>query len=48
MRQSVDDVVQSSDVLIIGNKAAEFAGVESTLNDNQLLIESRAPLRQNF
>ena len=39
MRQSVDDVIESSDVLIIGNKAAEFAGIESKLNENQLLID---------
>ena len=39
MRQSVDDVIESSDVLIVGNKAAEFASVESKLNENQLLID---------
>jgi GDP-mannose 6-dehydrogenase len=39
MSQSVDEVVQSSDVVIIGNKAEEFADVESKLNENQLLID---------
>jgi GDP-mannose 6-dehydrogenase len=39
MRQSVKEVIENSDVLVIGNKAAEFADVDSQLREDQLLID---------
>jgi len=39
MRQSIAEVIQSSDVLIVGNKAAEFQQIESELKEGQLLID---------
>jgi GDP-mannose 6-dehydrogenase len=39
MRQSIAEVVQSSDVLIVGNKSAEFQQIESELKEGQLLID---------
>ena len=39
MRQSVAEVVESSEVLIVGNKAAEFQQIESELKEGQLLID---------
>lgn len=39
MRSSVGEVVESSDVLIIGNKAAEFREIETKLKDGQTVID---------
>ncbi|MGH9966490.1 MAG: nucleotide sugar dehydrogenase [Pyrinomonadaceae bacterium] len=39
MRASIDDVVEGSDVVIIGNKAEEFRQVETKLKDSQVLID---------
>jgi len=39
MRGSVEDVLKDSEVIIIGNKAEEFRGVESRLSDGQIVID---------
>lgn len=39
MRGSIADVLENSEVLIVGNKSAEFRGVEKQLHDNQILID---------
>jgi GDP-mannose 6-dehydrogenase len=39
MRASVNEVLESSDVLIIGNKAAEFREIEGRLKDGQMVID---------
>ena len=39
MRASVKEVVESADVLIIGNKAEEFRDIESHLRADQLVID---------
>ena len=39
MRSSIDEVLASADVVILGNKADEFRVVEARLKDGQLLID---------
>jgi GDP-mannose 6-dehydrogenase len=39
MRGSVEEVVNDAEVVIIGNKADEFKGVQSTLKEGQVLID---------
>jgi GDP-mannose 6-dehydrogenase len=39
MRLGVEDVLATSDVLIIGNKAEEFRQIESRLREGQQLID---------
>jgi GDP-mannose 6-dehydrogenase len=39
MRDSIKDVLDSSDVLIIGNKAEEFRQIEESLRDGQIVID---------
>jgi GDP-mannose 6-dehydrogenase len=39
MRESVDEVLSSSEVLIIGNKAEEFREIESRLKSDQVVID---------
>lgn len=39
MRASVEEVLESSEVLIIGNKAAEFREIEGRLKDGQVVID---------
>jgi GDP-mannose 6-dehydrogenase len=39
MRGSIADVLENSEVLIIGNKSPEFRGVEKRLHDHQILID---------
>ena len=39
MRASIEEVLESSEVLIIGNKAAEFREIESSLKDGQTVID---------
>ena len=39
MRSSIAEVVESSDVLIIGNKAEEFRQIEAALRADQLVID---------
>ncbi len=39
MRASMGEVLESSEVLIIGNKAAEFRQIESLLKDGQTVID---------
>lgn len=39
MRASVDEVVEASDVLIIGNKAEEFRRIEGLLRGDQIVID---------
>lgn len=39
MRGTVEEVLQNSEVLIVGNKAAEFFEVEKRLRDDQILID---------
>lgn len=39
MRTSIEEVLEAADVLIIGNKAAEFRAVESQLKDGQIVID---------
>ena len=39
MRSSIDEVLESSDVLIIGNKAEEFRQIESRLRPDQIVID---------
>jgi GDP-mannose 6-dehydrogenase len=50
MRSSVTEVVESADVLIIGNKSEEFREIESQLRNDQLVIDLvrlfDAPLKQ--
>ncbi|HEV2705673.1 MAG TPA: UDP-glucose/GDP-mannose dehydrogenase family protein [Pyrinomonadaceae bacterium] len=39
MRASIDEVVEASDVLVVGNKAEEFREVGAKLRDGQTLID---------
>jgi GDP-mannose 6-dehydrogenase len=39
MRSSIAEVVESSDVIIIGNKADEFRGVDGQLREGQVIID---------
>ena len=39
MRSSVDDVLNDSEVLVIGNKAAEFCDIESRLKKGQVVLD---------
>jgi GDP-mannose 6-dehydrogenase len=39
MRSSVDEVLESSDVIIIGNKAEEFRSIDSKLKQGQVVID---------
>ncbi|HEY0376151.1 MAG TPA: nucleotide sugar dehydrogenase [Pyrinomonadaceae bacterium] len=39
MRASVGEVLESADVLVIGNKAAEFRGIEGQLREGQIVID---------
>lgn len=39
MRSSVEEVVKETDVLVIGNKAAEFGDVKSQLKPDQIVID---------
>lgn len=39
MRASIEEVLESSDVLIIGNKAEEFRQIETRLRDGQTVID---------
>jgi GDP-mannose 6-dehydrogenase len=39
MRASVREVVESSDVIVIGNKATEFREIEGKLTEGQLVID---------
>ena len=39
MRASVDEVINDSDVLVIGNKAAEFRDIESRLKKGQVVLD---------
>jgi GDP-mannose 6-dehydrogenase len=39
MRTSVDEVLEASDVVVIGNKAAEFLEIEKTLKPDQIVID---------
>jgi len=39
MRGSIDEVLESSEVIVLGNKAEEFRQIESKLKDNQIVID---------
>ncbi|MFL5615328.1 MAG: nucleotide sugar dehydrogenase [Gemmatimonadaceae bacterium] len=39
MRENLDDVIGESDVIVIGNDAAEFRQAESALRDDQMVID---------
>jgi GDP-mannose 6-dehydrogenase len=39
MRDSVDEVIGASDLLVIGNDAAEFHEIQPRLNGNQVVID---------
>lgn len=39
MAESIDDVVEHSDVVIIGNKAEEFKALEHKINDDLIVID---------
>jgi GDP-mannose 6-dehydrogenase len=39
MRENLDDVIGESDVIVIGNDAAEFRQAETTLRDDQTVID---------
>ena len=39
MRESVDEVLDGAEVVVVGNKAEEFRGVESKLRGDQTLID---------
>jgi GDP-mannose 6-dehydrogenase len=39
MRSSLDDVLETSDLLIVGNKAEEFREIESKLRADQIVID---------
>jgi GDP-mannose 6-dehydrogenase len=39
MRASVDEVLEASDVLIVGNKSEEFRGIEGRLRNDQMVID---------
>ena len=39
MRSSVDELVEASEVLIIGNKSEEFREIESKVRDDQIIID---------
>lgn len=39
MRGSIDEVLNDSEVVVIGNKAAEFQGIEAQLKQGQLVLD---------
>jgi GDP-mannose 6-dehydrogenase len=39
MRGSIDEVIRESDVVVIGNKAAEFRNVEAHLKEGQVVLD---------
>src|SRR6266536_3989997 len=39
MRGSIDEVLESSEIIVLGNKAEEFRQIESKLKDNQIIID---------
>jgi GDP-mannose 6-dehydrogenase len=39
MRDSIDEVLADSEVVVIGNKAEEFLQIETRLKDNQIVID---------
>ena len=39
MRGSIDEVLESSEIIVLGNKAEEFGQIESKLKDNQIVID---------
>jgi GDP-mannose 6-dehydrogenase len=39
MRGSIDEVLESSEIIVLGNKAEEFRQIESKLKDNQIVID---------
>ena len=39
MHVSIDEVLESSEIIVIGNKADEFRQIESQLKDNQIVID---------
>jgi GDP-mannose 6-dehydrogenase len=39
MRESVEEVLENSDTIVVGNKAEEFRAVEGRLREGQLLID---------
>jgi hypothetical protein len=39
MRGNVEEVLKDSELLVIGNKAEEFRGLESRLSDGQMVID---------
>lgn len=39
MRESVEEVLECSDVIVVGNKAEEFRAIESKLRDGQRIID---------
>src|SRR6185295_7326326 len=39
MRGSIDEVLESSEIIVLGNKAEEFRQIETKLKDNQIVID---------
>jgi len=39
MRSSIEEVLESSEIIVLGNKAEEFRQIESKLKDNQIIID---------
>ena len=39
MRSSIDEVITDSDVVVIGNKAAEFRNIQAHLKEGQLVLD---------
>lgn len=39
MRGSIEEVLETADVLIVGNKAAEFRAIEGQLKDGQVIVD---------
>lgn len=39
MRNTIEEVLQEADVIVIGNKAAEFRTIADKVNDKQLVID---------
>jgi hypothetical protein len=39
MRSSVDEVLDASETVIIGNGSADFRGVRDTLRDGQVIVD---------
>ena len=53
MKASVDEVLESSDCIVLGNKAEEFTGIKSQLRDDQVVIDlvrvvDGLPLPENY